>query len=211
MIDLKNYKKPWKRMLQPGLRVCTQSGMRLTAALAAAFIVLAMATHASAQVLPTADAGGYGLSVGATGSGEYVQYGSRKMIAVSPFVDIDTRRNLGIEAEAHFVQFRQTQDLRFSVYSIGVRYRLHPLLHLQPYAKGLVGIGDFNFPYNYANGRYLVVTGGGGFDYRLNNRIHFRVLDAEWQYWPEFGCGASGGCGAMSSIGASAGLRVNIR
>jgi hypothetical protein len=201
MIDLPNYNERWNRKPE----IC----FRLAAALAAAFIMLETAGPARGQVAPTADVGGFRLSAGVTGSGEYVQYGQRKMVAASPFVDFDNHRNLGIEAEAHFVQFHQTSNLHFNTYSIGVRYRFN-FERWQPYAKGLAGFGDFNFPYNYATGRYLVITAGGGIDYRFNSRIHFRVADGEWQYWPGVNCGASGACGAMSSLGVSAVLKFNI-
>jgi len=203
MIDLPNYNKRLKQE--------QKFYLRLAAMFSAALVVLAPAAPARAQVLPTADAGGIKLSAGATGSGEYVQYGERKMVAVSPFVDFDTHGHIGLEGEAHFVQFHQTSNLRLSIYSIGARYRFQLGERWQPYAKGLIGFGDFNFPYNYATGRYLVVTAGGGMDYRLNSRFHIRVADAEWQDWPGFNCGASGGCGAMSTVGVSAGLRYDIR
>lgn len=111
---------------------------RLAAAFIAALITLALAGAAHAQVAPTASSGGFGLSVGATGSGEYVQYGERKMVGVTGFVDFDTQRNLGVEGEARFVQFLQTDKLYFSTYSAGVRYRRN-FGRLQPYVKGLIG------------------------------------------------------------------------
>jgi hypothetical protein len=178
---------------------------RLAAAFATACVMLAAADAARAQVAPSASSGGFGLSAGATASGDYVQYGQRKMIGVAPFFDFDTSRRIGIEGEAHFVQWRQTNNLYFSTYSIGARYHLNFRSSFQPYVKGLIGFGNFNFPYNYAHGRYLVVTAGGGLDYRFrHSRIHFRLADAEWQYWPQFTYGA------MTTLNISAGARVNI-
>jgi hypothetical protein len=176
---------------------------RLAVAYAVAFITLAMAGAAHAQVAPTASSGGFGLSAGVTGSGMYVQYGQRKMVGITGFADFDTARHLGVEGEARFVQFRQTADLHFTTYSIGVRYRKN-FGRFQPYAKGLIGEGYFNFPYNYATGHYMVVTAGGGLDYSLNHNLHIRAADAEWQYWPGFTYGA------MTTLGVSAGIRVNI-
>lgn len=196
MIILPNHNR--RRIRQP------ISVLRLATALAAAFIALTGATAARAQVKPQASANGLGLSVGATGSGMYVQYGERKMIGVAPFFDFDTGHRIGVEGEARFVQFHQTADLHFTTYSIGARYHFN-FRQFQPYAKGLIGIGEFNFPYNYATGHYMVVTVGGGVDYRFRqSRIHFRVADAEWQYWPQFTYGA------MTTLGVSAGVRVNI-
>jgi hypothetical protein len=166
-------------------------------------ICLGPATRASAQVAPAADAGGYKISVGGTGSGFYVQYGERKLLGYSAFVDADTHRGIGVEAEGRWLEYHQTADVHVETYSVGARYHMN-LRRFQPYAKGLMGFGDFNFPYNYATGRYLVVTAGGGADYRLSRRIHVRMADVEYQMWPQFTFGS------MSIVGVSAGLRVGI-
>jgi hypothetical protein len=182
---------------------------RLAAAFAAAFIMLATGGAARAQVAPTASSGGgFGLSAGVTGSGMYVQYGERKMVGITGFADLDAMHHLGLEGEARFVQFRQTNDLHFETYSAGVRYRRN-IGRFQPYVKGLLGEGFFNFPYNLATGHYMVVTAGGGLDFRLNRSVHIRAADAEWQYWPGFTYGA--GTTPMTTLGISAGIRVNIR
>jgi hypothetical protein len=68
----------------------------------------------------------------------------------------------------------------------------------------MVGFGDFSFPYGLATGRYLMVTGGGGLDYRLSSRIYLRAADVEYQYWPQFTYGA------MTSVGVSSGIRVVV-
>jgi len=68
----------------------------------------------------------------------------------------------------------------------------------------LVGFGLFNFPYNFAHGSYLVVAPGGGVDFRLNRRFRVRLVDFEYQIWPQFTYGA------MSSVGVSAGIRYRI-
>jgi hypothetical protein len=156
-----------------------------------------------AQVAPSGDAGGLTLSAGATASGYCVQYGARKLLGVSGFVDVDTKRRLGIEAEARWLVFYQTENVHLATYAIGPRYHL-TIGRFQPYAKGLIGFGDFNFPYNYAYGRYLVIAPGGGIDFRLTRRIRLRVADFEYQYWPQFTFGA------MSSYGISSGIRVRI-
>jgi hypothetical protein len=183
--------------LPPRLRYCP--------ALAAACLAVCLAASgaARAQVVPSAAAGGFRLSAGGTGSGYYLQYGEREMIGASAFVDADLIRGLGIEAEGRWLEYHQTEDVHVETYSVGLRYHMN-FHRFQPYAKGLIGYGDFNFPFNFARGRYLVATAGGGLDYRLNHRIHIRVADVEYQNWPEFTYGA------MTSVGVSAGLRVGI-
>jgi hypothetical protein len=179
--------------------------LRLPLALAAAVLAgcFTMTSMARAQVVPQAYAGGFKLSAGGTGSGYYLQYGARKMIGASAFVDLDVKRGLGIEAEGRWLEFHQTQDVHVETYSAGLRYHMN-FGRFQPYAKGLIGFGDFNFPFNYAHGRYLTATAGGGLDYRLSHRLHVRIADVEYQDWPQFTYGA------MTSVGVSAGLRVGI-
>jgi hypothetical protein len=170
----------------------------------AAFVALALAGAARAQVTPSASSGGYGLSAGVTGSGMYVQYGERKMVGITPFFDFDTMRHIGIEGEARFVQWRQTANLHLTTYSAGVRYHVN-FHHFQPYVKGLIGEGYFNFPYNYATGHYMVVTAGGGLDYRFGrSRIHFRLADAEWQRRPRFTYGS------LTTLEAGSGVRFTL-
>ncbi len=162
-----------------------------------------LACTARAQAAFAGERGGLAISAGATASGNYVQYGERKMIAVTGFVDADTRRRLGVEAEGRWMEFRQTANVHVETYSIGARYHF-ALGRFQPYVKGLAGFGNFNFPYNLATGRDLVATGGGGLDIRIARGVYIRAADADYQYWPQFTFGA------MSTLSASAGIRVRV-
>lgn len=137
------------------------------------------------------------------GSGYSVQYGQRKIAGVTAFVDADTKRRFGIEAEGRWLEFHQTANVHVETYSIGARYHFDTG-RFAPYAKALIGSGDFNFPYNYAHGRYLVVTGGGGLDYHWTPRFTIRAVDFEFQDWPNFTFGN------MTSFGLNAGLRVRF-
>ncbi|HUA92532.1 MAG TPA: hypothetical protein VL991_08190 [Terracidiphilus sp.] len=188
-----------------GSQTASRLAWKQAAALAAAALIVCLGTAATAraQVLPSAVAGGFKLSAGATASGYYLQYGARKLAGGSAFVDLNTSRRLGIEAEGRWLELHQTQKVHVETYSAGLRYHMD-FGRFQPYAKGLIGFGDFNFPFGYATGRYLVVTGGGGLDYHWTHRIHVRVADVEYQDWPQFTFGS------MSSVGVSAGLRVGI-
>lgn len=172
-------------------------------AAAAALLALSVSVPARAQVVPSAYADAPKLGAGVLGSGEYVQYGGRKMLGVTAFVDADSWRHYGLEFEGRWLDFHQTADVHLATYSAGVRYHFNIGRRFQPYAKGLVGFGDFNFPYNLATGSYLVITAGGGLDYRLNHRFTWRT-DAEYQDWPQFTFGA------MTTPSLSTGLRVNI-
>jgi hypothetical protein len=173
------------------------------------FAVAALALFAAnpprtrAQTFPSGNRDRLSLSAGATGSGAYLQYGERTMVGASGFVDADTRRRLGIEAEGRWIEFRQTAGVHVETYSAGLRYHFD-LGRFQPYIKGLAGLGDFNYPYNLATGRYLVATAGGGVDLLAGHRFQIRAADVEYQFWPQFTFGN------MASFAVSAGLRVRI-
>jgi hypothetical protein len=166
-------------------------------------VALALGRTASAQVLPEGDRGGLSIFAGATASGFSIQYGERKMLGVAPFADVDTRRAIGLEGEARWLDFHQTDNVHVTTWLAGPRYH-RSIGKFQVYGKGLVGIGEFNFPYNYAYGRYLVIAPGGGVDYSLTRRVGLRLLDAEYQYWPQFTFGP------LSSYGISTGLRIRV-
>jgi len=178
-------------------------GLRAVFAALVALLCLSAARPASAQVVPSGDKGGFTLWAGATASGYQVQYGEQKLLGVAALVDVDTTRRFGLEAEGRWLQFHQTNDLNVTTWMAGPRYHFTKG-RLQFYVKGLVGIGQFNFPYNFAHGNYLVVAPGGGVDYRWSRRISFRLADVEYQYWPQFTYGA------MTSVGVSAGVRYHI-
>lgn len=195
-----------KMGLRPGCKAI------LPAILLAVF--LTMARPASAQAVPSADAGGLTLSAGGTASGYYLQYGEVKMLGATGFVDLGSRRRLGIEGEARWLIFHltnnnATNDIHATTYAIGPRYTLHFIGKFQPYAKALLGVGQFNFPYNDGHDNTLVVAPGGGVDYHINRRIRLRLADIEYQYWPQFAYSKSS-TSAMSSFGVSSGIRVRI-
>jgi hypothetical protein len=129
-------------------------------------------------------------------------YGSRHLAGYTAFVDADSIRPLGLEAEMRRLEYRQRANVHAETYSIGVRYH-HAWGRFQPYGKVLGGLGNFNYPYNLATGRYAVLTLGGGTDVRWRKRIDFRG-DMEYQRWPQFTFGA------MSSYAVSAGVRIRV-
>ena len=164
---------------------------------------LGMVGAVQGQVVSAGDAGKLTITAGATGTGSYLQYGEREMVGVTGFVDLDSRRPFGVELEGRWVEWNQTANVHAETYSIGPRYHKN-FGKLQLYGKGLLGFGDFNFPYNLATGRYLTVTAGGGLDYQATKRIYLRAVDVEYQSWPQFTFGA------MSTFSVSSGLRVRV-
>ncbi len=182
----------------------TRERLRACGPLALALILIGFAAvrPAAGQAAQSADAGSARLSVGAGGSGFTLGYGDRKMLGIAAWIDGDTIRRIGFEGEGRWLEFHQTANVHAETYLGGLRYHLN-YGRTQPYVKALAGIGDFNFPYNYATGRYFVVAGGGGLDYKLNRRWIVRA-DLEYQDWPQFTYGA------MNSLGFNIGLRYRI-
>ena len=201
-IDTKWY-GTWDFLATSLRRQVSPLGSRSAMLLCVFAVLLATAATLSAQVVPAGDAEGLTYFAGATTSADYLQYGPRKMLGITGFVDADTRNHFGVEAEAIFLAFHQSANVHTTTYAAGPRFRLHRG-RFEPYVKGLAGIGEFNFPYNLAHGSYLVVVPGGGVDYRLSRRIRLRLADAEYQYWPGFTYGS------LSSLGVSSGIRVRI-
>lgn len=173
-------------------------------ALLCAGVCLMLTAAARAQVVPAGDKGGLFISAGGEGTGETLQYGDRKMTALTAFVDVDTRRRLGVEFEGRWLEWRQTANVHAETYSVGGRYHFDFGRRFQPYVKGLAGFGNFSYPYGLGTGRYLVITGGGGLDYFVNRRFTLRAADFEYQDWPQFNFGN------MTTASVSVGLRVHV-
>lgn len=166
-------------------------------------VALLASRYAACQTRESATAGRASMWVGASVSGYYIQYGEIQELGASAFFDADTVKRFGIEGEGRWLEYHKTADVHIETYMAGPRYHFN-VGRFQPYVKGLIGVGYFNFPYDYARGSYLVTAGGGGVDYRLSHRWSVRVADVEYQYWPQFTFGA------MSSAGFSSGIRYRI-
>jgi hypothetical protein len=191
---------------RPGLRLCREALWPIVLLA----VCLGLGRIAQAQAVPAADAGGMRFSAGGTVSGYELGYGQVKLLGGSAFVDADTLRHFGFEGEARWLTFHLPADQKgpaadehAATYLAGLRYSRY-FGRLQPYAKGLVGIGQFNYPYNLAKENDLVIAPGGGVDFRISRRIRWRAVDFEYQIWPQFTYGQ------MSSYGLSTGLRIKI-
>lgn len=164
---------------------------------------LGLPMHAPSQAAPAAERGGLVLSAGAMGSAFTLQYGDRKMLGITAFVDAESRRRLGIEAEGRLLKFHETANVHASTYLLGPRFHWK-LGRWEPYGKALIGEGLFTFPYEFRHEHDLVIAPGGGLDIRINRILQIRAVDAEYQVWPQFSFGS------MTSAGVSAGLRFRI-
>jgi hypothetical protein len=168
---------------------------------ALSLLIAALSAKLFAQATATANGPGTEVTLGGGYSVFHIPYGQRDLGGAQGWMDAGLYWPVGVEAEAR--RLRQNQDLNThaDTYLIGPRYVFRPRA-LKPYVKVLAGLGEFNFPYNYAHGSYFVVAGGGGVDLRIRDRIYFRVLDVEYQKWPQFTFGP------MSSFGISSGISI---
>lgn len=174
------------------------------AVLASVAAAAAPAAHAQAYYAGTGP-GSY-ITLGATFSGfESGQYGKTLLTGGSLFLDANLYRRIGVEAEARALNHGSIEGIRETSYLVGPKLSLKGR-RLRPYAKLLVGRGDFRFPFGDAYGKYFVVAPGAGIDWRVSHsRFHLRLIDAEYQFWPNFIP-----FGKISPFGASAGLSFQL-
>jgi hypothetical protein len=111
-------------------------------------------------------------------------YGPNRLLGVGGFLDLNLRGHLGAEGEIRFLRFNQTYDVHEDNYELGVRYRWR-FRRYEPYGKFLIGNGQFNFPFSYGHGGYLMLVPGGGLDVHFH-RFTVRAVDYEYQHWTNF-------------------------
>jgi hypothetical protein len=170
----------------------------------AALCYFSMAAIAHGQVSPSSYGGNQTFAVGGMVSGSRLDYGKRDLGGAGVYVDGDLNDHWGLEGEANWAWLHQFADTHFSTYLGGPRLNFNTHGNLRPYVKVLGGGGLFNFPYNYAHGSYFVMAGGGGLDYHFAPRFRLRVVDFEYQYWPEFSFGA------IKPYGVSVGVQYQL-
>ncbi|HEY0263907.1 MAG TPA: hypothetical protein VGC07_05235 [Granulicella sp.] len=162
---------------------------------AVAFWALAHVCPAQARYAGTGP--GSLVTVGGTVSGFQTDYDHRRMGGYGGYVDANLTWRLGLEGEMRFL--REYRQMHSSTYLIGPRISFGTG-RLNPYAKVLVGLGHFTYPYDLFHGSYFVESVGGGVDLRLGRRLRWRVADFEYQRWPQFTFGA------ISPYGVSTGI-----
>ncbi len=178
---------------------------RILKQLAAAIVLLLTACACLAQAKYTATGPGSYLQLGVTFAGFHSQYGDRLIAGPSAFLDAHLYRRLGLEAEARDLTLHTDEGVRQQTYLIGPKLTILPH-RIRPFVKLLAGRGLFRFPYDYAQGSYLVLAPGAGLDYRLGeSRWSLRILDIEYQDWHHFTFGR------LRNLGASTGVTYRLR
>jgi len=178
--------------------------------LAAAVLLIATLTacagSAAAQEIPTETKPGGFVTVGGTVSDYQINYGDHKLGGATVFADINLTTHYGIEGEERWLIFHQQQDLHATTSLVGPRvvFDARVLGRLRPYAKFLVGDANFTFPYDYATGQYFVMAPGAGVDLPIGHKLSLRLIDVEYQSWPQFSYGS------LHPYGASVGMSYQI-
>jgi hypothetical protein len=167
------------------------------------FACLLACRQSNAQALPTATAPGAYISVGGTYSLFDSGYGQQKVSGEGVYVDINPVRQAGLEAEGRWLKQSGPPNVSQSTYLVGprVQFRRGPYT---PYVKTLVGLSHFEFPYETARGRYFVIATGAGVDLMLGENLKIRLIDVEYQQWPQFTFGT------INPYGISCGLSYRV-
>ena len=98
--------------------------------------------------------------------------------------DFDFRPHLGIEAEIHRV-YSTTGDQSYEQsFDFGGRY-FRAYAALIPYVKGMIGRGNYNYPFGETNLGYVMFAGAAGADFKLGSRLRLRG-EYEFQRWNGF-------------------------
>jgi hypothetical protein len=178
----------------------------------------AVLVSAHGQVVPAATSRVFTVRAGAFASAfqpDYIGPGDagtapNRLYGVGGYVDARFTRWIQPELEVRFLRFNEYPGIAQSqnTYSIGERVPIINNFHkFQPYGKVLVGLGNGDF----LTGNALVITYGGGVDYRLKRKFTIRCADFEYQQWPVSSCGLTG-CTSLSvwPYGLSAGLSYRV-
>jgi opacity protein-like surface antigen len=160
--------------------------------LAALFVAAVFPVYS--QVTPAARQGSVPIVVGAGFSDFSLDWGpGKRMEGISAWVDWYPNRlptalqGLGIEAAGHDINYglpagfsRMRQDTGEG----GLIYTWNRYRNFRPYVRYLAGIGSIDFPPSgtYSHDTFLVLSPGGGVEYRAWQHIWIRG-DYEYQFW----------------------------
>jgi hypothetical protein len=151
--------------------------------------VLGLSAWSNAQAVPAASRSG-GLQIGGGVTYARPDY-DRPIKGLTIYGDYDFTKHFGIEGDIHFVNLITPGDIGETSYLLGPRYR-RQYGRFTPYAKGMLGIGRFQYQYpsQYKKASaytYKIYALGGGLDLRATRHINVRAFDFEYQGWPGYG------------------------
>ncbi len=124
------------------------------------------------------------------------------LIGFGGYVDFGFRRYLQFEAEGRWLRFNQYLGIYQDHYLIGPRIPIRKYGKFTPYGKALFGWGTMDSP--FFSSRSANIALGGGVDYELNRKLSVRMIDFEYQLWPNWVDGT------LKPYGASVGMAYKI-
>ncbi|HZY72342.1 MAG TPA: outer membrane beta-barrel protein [Edaphobacter sp.] len=150
--------------------------------------VLGLTTLSHGQAIPTASRSG-GLQIGGGLTYARPDYG-RPVKGFTIYGNYDFTRHFGIEGDIHFANIITPDDIGETSYLLGPRYR-RQYGRFTPYAKGMLGIGRFQYQYPSRWGHayaltYKIYAVGGGVDLQATRHLNVRAFDFEYQGWPGY-------------------------
>lgn len=168
-------------------------------------LLLVLPACAWSQATQAAGVGpGLYTTVGIEGSFFKGDYGQVNLYGPAIVVDAHIHRYVGLEAEARFLRWGGKQGVQQNTYLAGPRVSLRPVGWV-PYVKMPVGLGTMRFPYGYGNGNYFVLAPGAGVEkWIANDNVRLRVIDLEYQVWPQFTFGT------LKPYGISTGISFRV-
>jgi opacity protein-like surface antigen len=177
-------------------------GLRAALAVGLALCLVGHAGHA--QNIPTAKGPGTYVAIGGELSAFQADYGQRVLGGGVVFADLNPTWRIGLEGEARYLRFHTSENVTETNYLAGPRVILKPG-RLRPYVKFLIGAGKITLPFHYAQGTFLSYAPGAGADYLLTDRLSVRLIDVEYQVWPDFSS-----YGQLHPYGVSAGISFRL-
>jgi hypothetical protein len=171
--------------------------------LAMALVVCLSAPESFGQALPTATGPGSYTDVGVMGSYFNLNYGPRYVGGGAIYVDANLYHRYGAEFQYQTFRYNEQGGMRQTTYLAGPRVSFRDYGWV-PYVDFLAGRGDFDFPYGYAKGTYFVYAPGAGLDYDLTSKIKLRLVNVQYQKWPQFTFGD------LHPYGVSAGISLRV-
>jgi hypothetical protein len=166
-------------------------------------MLLACARDVRAQAQSTASGPGSFVTAGVGVSAYQADYGQHILAGGWVFVDVHPTWRYGLEAEARVLNKHTDEDVTESMYLVGPHVYVRPG-RIRPYAKFLIGAGKITLPFKYAEGTFLAYAPGVGVDYMVSDRLSLRLLDVEYQGWPQFTFGN------LHPYGVSAGISFRL-
>jgi hypothetical protein len=120
------------------------------------------------------------------------EYPGKHVQGMTFYGTLDLNNHLGVEGDVHLDSiFKSYFQYTESSYDVGLRWTQH-YRKFAPYGKGMVGLGHSYAPApnqivgGNTPGTYFLFAAGGGLDYYLTDKINVRVVDFEYQRWPNF-------------------------